>query len=46
MVKAAKKNDPENVQAYKDAAKEIKKQTHESIMEENRKIVDDVLDGN
>ena len=45
MVKATKKHDPENVDAAKAAAKKIKEQTHESIMEENRKIVDDVMSG-
>jgi RHS repeat-associated protein len=45
MVAATKKLDPENTDAAKAAAKEIKKQTHESVMDENRQIVDDVMAG-
>ena len=46
MVKNTKKNDPEALDATKKAAKEIKKQTHESIMNKNMGIVDDVMEGN
>jgi hypothetical protein len=45
VVKDTAKLDPKSSPATKEGAKEIKKQTHESIMEENRKIVDDVLAG-
>jgi RHS repeat-associated protein len=44
MVANAAQHDPENVPAYQAAADKIKQQTHDSIMEKNRAIVDDVMD--
>jgi RHS repeat-associated protein len=46
MVKNAGAKDPDNVSKYKDAAKDIKKQTHESIMNDTNKIIDDIMTPN
>jgi len=43
MVANAKKHDPDNLPAYEAAADKIKQQTHESIMDKHRSIVDDVM---
>jgi RHS repeat-associated protein len=43
MVANAAQHDPDNVPAYQAAADKIKEQTHDSIMEKNRAIVDDVM---
>lgn len=43
MVENAKKHDPDNVPKYEEAAKEIKKQNHESIMNGVNNIIDDEL---
>jgi RHS repeat-associated protein len=43
MVANAAKHDPDNLPAYQAAADKIKQQTHEGIMDKNRKIVDDVM---
>ena len=43
MVANAAKHDPDSVPAYQAAADKIKEQTHDSIMEKNRGIVDDVM---
>ena len=44
MVKNSKELDPDNTPHYKEAAKEIKQQTHESIMSGVNNIIDDVMD--
>jgi len=43
MVTNAAQHDPDNVPAYQAAADKIKEQTHDTIMDKNRKIVDDVM---
>jgi RHS repeat-associated protein len=44
MVDNASELDPDNLPAYKDAAKKIKEQTHEEIMDNVRGIITDVMD--
>lgn len=45
MVENTAKHDPDSLPATQAAADKIKEQTHESIMEKNRRIVDEVMAG-
>ena len=45
MVANTAKHDPDSLPATQAAADQIKQQTHESIMEKNRRIVDEVMAG-